>query len=56
MVDEVPEAIKGKVQLAYIKDVIKRDLPEDEEEDSDDLDTNEDEEFAEIAEADEKIR
>lgn len=55
MVDEVPEAIKGKVQLAYIKDVIKRDLPEDEEEDSDDLDTNEDEEFAEIAEADEKL-
>ena len=36
MVDEVPEAIKGKVQLAYIKDVIKRDLSDDETEESED--------------------
>jgi hypothetical protein len=58
MVDEVPEAIKDKVQLAYIKDIIRKDSSEDEDEDeesSDDLETDEDEEFAELAADDEKL-
>ena len=54
MVEEVPEAIRGKVQLAYVREDIRID-DEDDLDDEDSLDTNEDEEFAEIAEADEKL-
>jgi hypothetical protein len=54
MIDEVPEKIKGNVQIAYIKDMIKKDEQEDISEDNP-LDTNEDAEFSEIAKNDEKL-
>jgi len=57
MIDEVPESIKDKVQLAYVKDVIKTGYFEDEDEDEDEdlLNTDEDSEFAEIAKKDEEL-
>jgi hypothetical protein len=55
MIDEVPAVIKDKVQLAYVKDAIKRGSDDEDEEDDDDLDTDEDQEFSEIADEDEKL-
>lgn len=56
MIDEVPESIKDKVQLAYVKDAVKTGYFEDEDEDEEDpLETNEDEEFAELVKEDEAL-
>jgi hypothetical protein len=57
MIDDVPENIKSMVQLAYIKDVIKKDESNEETDDDDshDFETSEDVEFAEIAEKDAEL-
>ena len=56
MVDEVPEAIKDKVQIAYVRDAIRYgDLEDDENLEDDDWDTDEDAEFDEIAKKDDEL-
>jgi len=55
MIDEVPESIKAKVGVAYVKDAIQTDGPDEETPELGALDTDEDSEFDDIVEADEEL-